>query len=63
MTGNRVNRDAFPESLGLTVIPIPVKDVMQNLKGGMEMFYHHPALSDEVFGPPRPTGTPPEEGN
>jgi len=45
-------RDAFLESLGLTVIHIPVEDVMNNLKGVMEMLFIHPALK----------GTPPEEG-
>lgn len=46
-------RDAFLKSLGLTIIHIPVADVMNNLGGVMEMLYHHPALS----------GTPPQEGN
>lgn len=48
-------RDAYLKSLGLTVIHIPVVDVMQNLNGVMEMLYHHPALS--------PPLTPPLEGN
>jgi type I site-specific restriction-modification system R (restriction) subunit/very-short-patch-repair endonuclease len=51
-------RDAFLESLGLAVIHIPVVDVMKNMNGVMEMLYHHPVLS-----PPRPSGTPPLEGN
>ena len=46
-------RDKFLESLGLTVIHIPVADVMKNMKGVMEMLFIHPALK----------GTPPEEGN
>jgi type I site-specific restriction-modification system R (restriction) subunit len=46
-------RDAYLQSLGLTVIHIPVTDVMKNLAGVMEMLYNHPALS----------GTPPPEGN
>ena len=46
-------RDKFLQSLGLTVIHIPVKDVMNNLDGVMQMLFDHPAL----------TGTPPKEGN
>jgi very-short-patch-repair endonuclease len=46
-------RDAFLESLGLTVIHIPVDDVMNNLKGVMEMLFTHPALK----------GSPPEAGS
>ncbi len=46
-------RDAFLESLSLTVIHILVEDVMKNMNGVMEMLLHHPALK----------GTPPEEGN
>ena len=46
-------RDAYLESLGLTVIHIPVKDVMKQMSSVMNMLYDHPALS----------GTPPEEGN
>jgi very-short-patch-repair endonuclease len=46
-------RDAFLENLGLTVIHIPVGDILKNLDGVMEMFFNHPALK----------GTPPEEGN
>ena len=46
-------RDAFLESLSLTVIHISVEDVMKNMNGVMEMLIHHPALK----------GTPPEEGN
>lgn len=48
-----VERDAFLQSLGLTVIHIPVKDVMSNLDGVMQMLFDHPALK----------GTPPKEGN
>lgn len=54
-------RDAFLESLGLTVIHIPVEDVMKRMDEVMEMLYNHPALQKEK--PPRPSGTPPEEGN
>jgi very-short-patch-repair endonuclease len=46
-------RDSFLQSLGLTVIHIPVKDVMKNMGGVMEMLFNHPALK----------GTPPMEGN
>ncbi len=56
-----VERDAYLESLGLTVIRIPVADVMNRMDAVMEMLYSHPALQAEV--PPRPSGTPPEEGN
>ncbi|WP_221403265.1 type I restriction endonuclease, partial [Weeksella sp. HMSC059D05] len=52
------NRDAFLERLGLTVIHIPVNDIMFKLGEVMEMLEQHPA-----FEPPRPLGTPPEEGN
>src|SRR5690606_29824049 len=51
-------RDAYLESLGLTVIHIPVNDVMKQISSVMNMLYDHPALV-----PPRPTGTPPVEGN
>lgn len=47
-------RDAYLESLGLTVIHIPVKDVLKHLDTTMEMLFNHPAL----LGTP-----PPEEGN
>lgn len=46
-------RDRYLESLGLTVIHIPVEDVMKNLDRVMEMLFNHPALK----------GTPPQEGN
>jgi very-short-patch-repair endonuclease len=46
-------RDSFLQSLGLTVIHIPVIDVMKNMGGVMEMLFNHPALK----------GTPPMEGN
>lgn len=51
------DRDAFLESLGLTVIHIPVVDVLQRMGSVIEMLYNHPA-----FEPPRPLGTPPNEG-
>ena len=46
-------RDSFLHGLGLTVIRIAAKDVLQNLIGVVEFLTHHPAL----------TGTPPKEGN
>lgn len=46
-------RDAYLESLGLTVIHIPVADVLLRIGNVMEMLYDHPALS----------GTPPLEGD
>ena len=46
-------RDAYLESLGLTVIHIPVHQVMKNMSSVMDMLHNHPALS----------GTPPKEGN
>src|SRR5690606_21530667 len=56
-------RDAYLESLGLTVIHISAKDVLQNLEQTMDWLYEHPALSNDLE-PPRPTtGTPPKEGN
>ncbi|WP_114750031.1 type I restriction endonuclease subunit R [Pleomorphovibrio marinus] len=60
-------RDDFLESLGLTVIHIPVNDVLKRMDEVMDMLFDHPALSGPFFGegegPPRPAGTPPEEGN
>jgi type I site-specific restriction-modification system R (restriction) subunit/very-short-patch-repair endonuclease len=57
-------RDAFLESLGLTVIHIPVNDIMKQMSSVMNMLYEHPALSG-TKEPPHPpaAGTPPEEGN
>ena len=46
-------RDQYLESLGLRVIRILAKDVLQNMQGVMEFLKNHPAL----------TGTPPKEGN
>ena len=51
-------RDVYLESLGLTVIHIPVEDILKRMKETMNWLYEHPA-----FEPPRPSGTPPEEGN
>ncbi len=46
-------RDAYLESLGLFVIHVTARDVLQRLDGVMKELNNHPALSD----------TPPEEGN
>ena len=35
-------RDSFLESLGLTVIHIPVVDVMKKMNGVMKMLFNHP---------------------
>lgn len=51
-------RDAYLASLGLKVIHIPDKEIRKNLAGVFEMLKSHPA-----FRPPRPSDTPPEEGN
>jgi type I site-specific restriction-modification system R (restriction) subunit/very-short-patch-repair endonuclease len=57
-------RDAFLESLGLTVIHIPVNDIMKQISSVMNMLHEHPALAG-TKEPPHPpaAGTPPEEGN
>ncbi|MEZ5195779.1 MAG: HsdR family type I site-specific deoxyribonuclease [Bacteroidales bacterium] len=55
------NRDAYLESLGLTIIHIPVVDIMKKMKEVMNMLYDHPAMQEKE--PPRLSGTPPEEGN
>jgi very-short-patch-repair endonuclease len=46
-------RDEYFNSLGLRVIRLLVKDVLQNMQGVVAFLKNHPALS----------GTPPEEGN
>ena len=58
-------RDAFLENLGLTVIHIPVVDVMKKMNAVMEMLNNHPALSGTPDSKDHPalSGTPPEEGN
>lgn len=63
-------RDQYLESLGLTVIHIPVVDVMKRLDAVMDMLTEHPAFALRDAGtrppeeiPPRPAGTPPREGN
>ncbi|MDT8423443.1 MAG: DUF559 domain-containing protein [Desulfuromonadales bacterium] len=50
---NDSDRDAFLNGLGLVVIRIAVRDVLQNMEGVMTLLKNHPALS----------GTPPQEGN
>lgn len=46
-------RDAYLKSLGLTVIRLLARDVLQNIEGVVAFLGNHPAL----------TGTPPQEGN
>lgn len=46
-------RDQFLNRLGLTVIRLSAKDVLQNMEGVVAFLENHPALK----------GTPPEEGN
>lgn len=46
-------RDEYLRGLGLTVIRLLAKDVLQNLAGVVVFLKNHPAL----------TGTPPQEGN
>jgi Fic family protein/very-short-patch-repair endonuclease len=71
-------RDAYLNDLGLTVIRVLAKDVLQNMDGVVVFLRNHPALRAPLqrrgiippFGHPsrggelsRPSGTPPEEGN
>ncbi|MCG8387287.1 MAG: HsdR family type I site-specific deoxyribonuclease, partial [Cytophagales bacterium] len=72
-------RDAYLESLGLTVIHIPVHDIMKHMGEVMDMLHDHPVLakpitgdltqrprsapSGEDYNHPALSGTPPEEGN
>jgi very-short-patch-repair endonuclease len=51
-------RDVYLKGLGLTVIHIQAEDVLRDVDGVVEMLRGHLA-----FGPPRPSGTPPKEGN
>lgn len=46
-------RDGYLEGLGLTVIRLLAKDVLQNMEGVVAYLKNHPAL----------TGTPPKVGN
>ncbi len=54
-------RDEFLQSLGLTVIHITAKGVLQHLRETMAWLEEHPAMQE--VPPPRPLGTPPPEGN
>ncbi len=59
-------RDAYLQSLQLTVIHIPVIDVMQNLENVIDMLHHHAAFqenSQKENYHPALKGTPPKEGN
>jgi very-short-patch-repair endonuclease len=61
-------RDAYLNGLGLTVIRVSAKDVLQNLEGFVLFSKNHPALrAPPTFLFPRNhpalTGTPPREGN
>jgi very-short-patch-repair endonuclease len=58
-------RDEYLQSLGLTVIHIPVKDVMKNIEGVMQMLYNHPAMKQPAVthAEEKPPLTPPKEGN
>ncbi len=46
-------RDTFLQGLGLTVIRIGARDILNNMEGTIACLKDHPAL----------TGTPPKEGN
>lgn len=59
-------RDEYLRSLGLTVIRLLAKDVLQNLDGVVALLTHHPALSGtppKEGNNPALSGTPPKEGN
>ncbi len=60
-------RDAYLESLGLTVIHITDIDVKRKLSGVMDMLFNYPTLSGtppkEGNEPLRPAGIPEKEGN
>lgn len=55
-------RDAYLTALGLTVIRVAAKDILQNMEGVLSYLRNHEALAEEKE-PPRPSGTPPKEGN
>jgi len=44
------DRNSFMDSLGLTVIRIQARDVLNNLRGVMEMLNNHPALRAPLQG-------------
>ncbi|MDD3645179.1 MAG: N-6 DNA methylase [Bacteroidales bacterium] len=65
-------RDAYLQSLGLTVIHIPDIEVKKNLSMVMDMLHNHPALAGSAnskdiaetgYNHPALAGTPPSEGN
>lgn len=58
-----LERDAFLEGLGLKVIHISDSDIKKDLEGVMAWLGDHPAFESNSRRPPRPTGTPPREGN
>ena len=58
-----VKRDAFLQSLGLVVIHIAVAEIMNQMRGVMEMLFNHPALQESLIYHPALKGTPPKEGN
>ena len=57
-----IDRDNYLKSLGLTVIGISVKDLLQNMEVVLRYLHQQETLMIDQE-PPRPTGTPPEEGN
>lgn len=57
-----IDRDNYLKSLGLTVIRISVKDLLQNMEVVLRYLHQQETLMIDQE-PPRPTGTPPEEGN
>jgi|GEM_PF-267606 len=60
-------RDEYLQSLGLTVIHIPVEAVLKNMDGVMQMLYNHPAMKNppllQSADEEKPPLTPPQEGN
>ena len=54
-------RDAYLESLGLTIIHIEDINVKKKLNEVMDFLYHHPAFEEKE--PPHLSGIPPKEGN
>jgi len=52
-------RDNFLRSLGLDVIHIYDSEIYRNVESVMEKLGTHPVFAE----PPRPSGTPPQEGN